>query len=137
MTTKMVRFGEGLVTTKEFLAEGHNFCTGCGESLAIRMALKALGENVIMANATGCAEVCTTPMPYTSWRIPWMHTLFENVGAVISGVEAGLKISVEKGRLQESDIKCVAMGGDGATSDIGIQALSGAFERGHNPVHLP
>jgi len=136
MTVKMVRVGEGLVTTKEFLAEGHNFCTGCGESLAIRMALKALGENVIVANATGCAEVCTTPMPYTSWRIPWIHTLFENVAAVISGVEAGLKISVEKGRLQERDIKCVAMGGDGATSDIGIQALSGAFERGHNFLYI-
>jgi len=136
MTTGMIRFGKELVPVKEFLAEGHNFCTGCGESLAIRMALKALGENVIMANATGCAEVCTTPMPYTSWRIPWMHTLFENVGAVISGVEAGLKISVKKGRLPERDIKCVAMGGDGATSDIGIQALSGAFERGHDFLYI-
>lgn len=136
MTTGMIRFGKELVPVKEFLAEGHTFCTGCGESLAIRMALKALGENVIMANATGCAEVCTTPMPYTSWRIPWMHTLFENVGAVISGVEAGLKISVKKGRLPERDIKCVAMGGDGATSDIGIQALSGAFERGHDFLYI-
>lgn len=133
---KAVRFGDGEVTTKEYLAEGHNFCTGCGESLAIRMALKALGDNVILVNATGCAEVCTTPLPYTSWRIPWIHTLFENVGAVVSGVEAGLKISVKKGRLEERGIKCVAMGGDGATSDIGIQALSGAFERGHDFLYI-
>lgn len=136
MTTEMIRFGNELVPVKEFLAEGHNFCTGCGESLAIRMALKVLGENIILANATGCAEVCTTPMPYTSWRIPWIHTLFENVGAVISGVEAGLKISVKKGRLPERGIKCIAMGGDGATSDIGIQALSGAFERGHDFLYI-
>lgn len=132
----MIRFGKELVPVKEYLAEGHNFCTGCGESLAIRMALKVLGENVILANATGCAEVCTTPMPYTSWRVPWIHTLFENVGAVISGVEAGLKISVKKGTLPDRDIKCIAMGGDGATSDIGIQALSGAFERGHDFLYI-
>ena len=134
--TKSIRFADGEITTDEFLAPGHNFCTGCGESLAIRMALKALGENVIAVNATGCAEVCTTPLPYTSWRIPWIHTLFENVGAVVSGVEVGLKISVSKGRLEDRGIKCVAMGGDGATSDIGLQALSGAFERGHDFLYI-
>ncbi len=63
METKAVRFGEKLVTTKEFLAEGHSFCIGCGEALAIRLAMKALGENVIMAMATGCDEVTTTPLP--------------------------------------------------------------------------
>jgi len=136
METKAVRFGEKLVTTKEFLAEGHNFCTGCGEALAIRLAMKALGENVIMAMATGCDEVCTTPLPYTSWRVPWMHTLFENAASEISGVEAGLKILAKKGRMPDRDIKCVAMAGDGGTSDIGIQALSGAFERGHDFIYI-
>jgi pyruvate ferredoxin oxidoreductase beta subunit len=136
METKAVRFGKKLVTTKEFLAEGHNFCTGCGEALAIRLAMKALGENVVMAMATGCDEVCTTPLPYTSWRVPWLHTLFENAAAEISGVEAGLKILVKKGRMPERDIVCAAMGGDGATSDIGMQALSGAFERGHDFIYI-
>jgi pyruvate ferredoxin oxidoreductase beta subunit len=136
METTAVRFGKKLVTTREFLAEGHNFCTGCGEALAIRLAMKALGENVIMAMATGCDEVCTTPLPYTSWRVPWLHTLFENAAAEISGVEAGLKILVKKGRMPERDIVCVAMGGDGATSDIGMQALSGAFERGHDFIYI-
>ena len=133
---KAVKFGEKLVPTKEFLAEGHSFCIGCGEALAIRLALKALGENVIMAMATGCDEVTTTPLPYTSWRVPWMHTLFENTAAEISGIEAGLKILVKKGKMPERNIICVAMGGDGATSDIGIQALSGAFERGHNFLYI-
>jgi pyruvate ferredoxin oxidoreductase beta subunit len=136
METTAVKFGTRLVTTKEFLAEGHNFCTGCGEALAIRLAMKALGENVIMAMATGCDEVCTTPLPYTSWRVPWMHTLFENTAAEISGVEAGLKILMKKGRMPERDIKCVAMAGDGGTSDIGIQALSGAFERAHDFLYI-
>ena len=136
METKTVRFGGKLVTTKEFLAEGHSFCIGCGEALAIRLAMKALGENVIMAMATGCDEVTTTPLPYTSWRVPWMHTLFENTSAEISGIEAGLKILMKKGKMPERDITCVAMGGDGATSDIGIQSLSGAFERGHDFIYI-
>jgi len=136
MEQKTIKFGKNLVSTKECLAEGHNFCTGCGEALAIKLACKALGENVIIAMATGCDEVCTTPLPYTSWRVPWMHTLFENAAAEISGIEAGLKILMKKGRMSEKDIKCVAMAGDGGTSDIGIQALSGAFERGHNFLYI-
>ena len=131
-----IEFGQNLVTTKEFLAPGHNFCTGCGEALAIRLACKAVGENMIMNMATGCDEVCTTPLPVTSWRIPWMHTLFENASATISGVEAGLKSLMAKGKMPERDIKCVAVGGDGGTSDIGLQALSGALERGHDFLYL-
>ena len=136
MATTEVKFGDRLLTAREFLAEGHNFCIGCGEPMAIRMVLKTLGENVIMAMATGCDEVTTTPLPYTSWRIPWMHTLFENAAAEISGVEAGLNILMKKGKIPERRITCIAMAGDGGTSDIGLQALSGALERGHDFVYI-
>jgi pyruvate ferredoxin oxidoreductase beta subunit len=136
MTDKSIKFGKNFVSTEEYLAEGHSFCTGCGEALALRLACKALGRNVIIANATGCTEVCTSPLPVTSWRVPWIHTLFENVAATISGVEAGLAILMKKGRIPERDIKCVAVAGDGATSDIGMQALSGALERNHNFLYL-
>jgi len=136
MEQKTIKFGKNYITTKEFLAEGHNFCLGCGEALAIRLALKALGENVIVAMATGCAEVCTTPLPVTSWRVPWIHTLFENVGAEISGIEAGLKVLMRKGKIPERNIACVGMAGDGGTSDIGLQALSGAFERNHDFLYI-
>ena len=136
MSDKSIKFGKNLVSTDELLAPGHNFCQGCGEALAVRLALKALGENIIVANATGCIEVCTSPIPHTSWRVPWLHTLFENVGAEISGVEAGLKILMKKGRIPETDITCVGIAGDGGTSDIGLQALSGALERGHDFVYL-
>jgi pyruvate ferredoxin oxidoreductase beta subunit len=136
MEPKAIKFGRIYITTKEFLAEGHNFCLGCGEALAIRLALKALGENVIVAMATGCAEVCTTPLPVTSWRVPWIHTLFENVGAEISGIEAGLKALMRKGKIPDRSITCVGMAGDGGTSDIGLQALSGAFERNHDFLYI-
>jgi len=136
MKEKFIKFGKNLVATEEFCAEGHSFCIGCGEALALKLACKALGENVIIANATGCIEICTSPLPVTSWRVPWMHTLFENTAAEISGIEAGLKILMKKDKIPQKDIKCVAIAGDGGTSDIGIQALSGAFERNHNFLYL-
>jgi pyruvate ferredoxin oxidoreductase beta subunit len=125
-----------LVTKKENFAPGHRACIGCGEALAVRLACKALGDNTIIANATGCMEIVSSQLPYTSWRIPWIHTLFENTAAVASGIEAGLKMLMKKGRIAQQEITVVAMAGDGGTSDIGIQALSGALERGHNFLYI-
>jgi pyruvate ferredoxin oxidoreductase beta subunit len=125
-----------LVTKKENFAPGHRACIGCGEALAVRLACKALGQSTIIANATGCMEIVSSPLPYTSWRIPWIHTLFENTAAVASGIEAGLKMLMKKGRIAQKDINVVAVAGDGGTSDIGLQALSGALERGHNFLYL-
>jgi len=125
-----------LVTKKENFAPGHRACIGCGEALAVRLACKALGQSVIIANATGCMEIVSSPLPYTSWRVPWIHTLFENTAAVASGIESGLKMLMKKGRIARKDIKVVAIAGDGGTSDIGLQALSGALERGHNFLYL-
>ncbi len=125
-----------LVTKKENFAPGHRACIGCGEALAVRLACKALGQNAIIANATGCMEIVSSQLPYTSWRIPWIHTLFENTAAVASGIEAGLKMLMKKGRIAQQEITVVAMAGDGGTSDIGLQALSGALEREHNFLYI-
>jgi pyruvate ferredoxin oxidoreductase beta subunit len=125
-----------LVPKKDTFAPGHRACIGCGEALAVRLACKALGQNVIIASATGCMEIVSSPLPTTSWEIPWIHTLFENTAAVASGIESGLKMLMKKGRIAQQDITVVAMAGDGGTSDIGIQALSGAMERGHNFLYL-
>jgi pyruvate ferredoxin oxidoreductase beta subunit len=133
---KYAVFVPRLVTKRENFAPGHRACIGCGEALAVRLACKALGQNVIIANATGCMEIVSSPLPYTSWRVPWIHTLFENTAAVASGIEAGLKILMKKGRIAQQEIKVVAMAGDGGTSDIGLQALSGALERGHNFLYI-
>lgn len=124
-----------LVTTKEYFAPGHRACMGCGEALAVRLVCKALGRNVIIANATGCMEIVSSPLPYTSWEVPWIHTLFENTAAVASGIEAGIKVLNRKGKYSKKP-KVVAMAGDGGTADIGLQALSGALERGHNLIYI-
>jgi pyruvate ferredoxin oxidoreductase beta subunit len=74
-------------------------------------------------------EVFSTPYPETAWKVPWIHSLFENAAAVASGIEASLK---KQGRKE----KIVIMAGDGATFDIGMICISGAFERGHDFTYI-
>ncbi len=121
---------------EEYIASGHRACQGCAEVLAVRHVLKAVGPDTVMAMATGCMEIISSPYPFTSWNIPWIHVAFENAAAVGSGIEAGLKVLRRKGRVPDKDVTIVAMGGDGGTSDIGVQALSGMLERGHNMIYV-
>jgi len=125
-----------LIETREFIVSGHRACQGCAEVLAVRYALKALGRDVIIANATGCMEIISSAFPSTAWAVPWIHVAFENAAAVAAGVEAGLKVLKRKGRIPDQPIKAVSMAGDGGTSDIGLQALSGALERGHDLIYI-
>ena len=120
----------------EAVASGHRGCQGCGEVLAMRLALKAIGEDMIVVNATGCMEVITSPYPQTAWNVPWIHVAFENASAVGSGVAAALKALRRKGRYNSDTTKVVVIGGDGGTSDIGFQSLSGALERNHDFVYI-
>ena len=124
-----------LVTNREYIASGHRACSGCGEVLAVRYVCKALGRNTIISNATGCMEIISTPLPQTSWEVPWIHTLFENASAVASGIESGLK-ALRRKHGYTKQVKVVAMGGDGGTADIGLQSLSGAMERGHDFLYV-
>lgn len=136
MSQAVVKIGKREITMDEPFASGHRGCIGCGEALAVRLAMKALGRDVAVANATGCIEIISSPLPDTSWQVPWIHTLFENTSAVASGIESGYKVLMRKGRIARKRIDVIAIGGDGATADIGIQALSGALERGHDFVYL-
>jgi pyruvate ferredoxin oxidoreductase beta subunit len=125
-----------LTPSREEFVAGHRACIGCAEALAVRLACKAIGENVIISNATGCMEIVSSQLPTTAWRVPWIHTLFENAAATASGIEAALKSMERKGKRLAKGTKVVAMGGDGATADIGIQAISGAFERYHDLLYI-
>lgn len=116
---------------KSLFAPGHRGCAGCGQNLAARTVVNALGPNTIIANATGCLEVTTTPYPESSWGVPWIHSLFENAAAIASGVLAALK---QKG--QDKKIKVIAQGGDGGTFDIGFGLISGMWERGENILYI-
>jgi pyruvate ferredoxin oxidoreductase beta subunit len=81
-------------------------------------------------------EIITSPYPQTAWRVPWIHVAFENAAAVASGVEAAYKAMNRKKIIDQPGVTFIAYGGDGATADIGMQALSGALERGHNFIYF-
>ena len=121
---------------EEFAASGHRACQGCAEILALRLALKVFGKDTILCMATGCMEIVSTPLPTTAWKLPWIHVAFENAASVASGVEAGVRVLMEKGKIPRKDIHVVAIAGDGGTSDIGLQALSGALERGQKFTYI-
>jgi pyruvate ferredoxin oxidoreductase beta subunit len=116
------------------LNSGHRACQGCGEALgaryAIDAAMQASGNKVMAVNATGCLEVFSTPYPETSWQIPWIHSLFGNAAAVAAGVAAAQRV---KGR---KDVRVIAQGGDGGTTDIGFGCLSGMFERNDDVLYI-
>lgn len=121
---------------EELFIQGHRACQGCGGALALRLIMKAVGSRVIVANATGCMEIISSAYPQTAWEVPWIHVAFENAAAVASGVESALKVLMRKGKIKKEKIFVVAIAGDGGTADIGLQALSGALERGHDFVYV-
>ena len=122
------------------LTSGHRACQGCGEALgaryAVDAAMRATNGQLIAVNATGCLEVFSTPYPETSWQLPWLHSLFGNAAAVGTGVAAALKIKARKAGLQHSEVRVIAQGGDGGTTDIGFGCLSGMFERNDDVLYI-
>ena len=112
-------------------ASGHSACAGCGQSLSVRLVLRAAGRNIITTNSTGCLEVFSSNYPRSAWQVPWIHSLFENSASVASGVEAALRAT---GRIDQ--IRVIGQGGDGGTADIGFGALSGMWERGHDILFI-
>ncbi len=120
---------------EEKFAPGHSMCAGCGAAIVMRWLNKVLPDDTIFVLATGCVEVTTTMYPYTAWTRPCIHVAFENAASVASGIEAAVKILRRKGLLKK-DVKVVAIGGDGGTMDIGLQALSGTLERKHKVMYV-
>ncbi len=134
MATKLIP--KELAKKPDRLSPGHRLCAGCAAPIIVRQILAAIDDPVVVANATGCLEVATTIYPYTAWRVPWIHNAFENAAATIAGVETAYRSLVRQGKIPERNVKFIAFGGDGGTYDIGLQALSGALERGHQFLYV-
>ena len=114
---------------------GHRACAGCGFPQIVRTLLNSTDKKVVVANATSCLEVVSTIYPFSSWKVPYIHSAFGNASSTISGIEAAYNVLKKKGIVKE-DFKFLAIMGDGGCSDIGLQALSGALERGHDCVFV-
>ena len=113
----------------EFISKGHTACAGCGPMIAIRHVLAAAGKNTIISNATSCSEIVGSRYPTTMWKVPYVHVAFAGAAAAASGIEPALK-------KLGSRANAIAIAGDGGTSDIGLQALSGMVDRGHNVLYV-
>lgn len=116
---------------------GHGLCRGCGAPIVVRTVLNSIDAPVVVVSATGCLEVGTTRYPHTAWGVPWIHVAFENAAATASGIESAYRALQRRGALPvDGPITSVVFAGDGGTYDIGLQALSGALERGHRFLYV-
>lgn len=114
---------------------GGDTCAGCGIPVIVRTILDEATDPVVVINATGCLEVTSTIYPYTSWKVPYIHNAFENAAATAAGVETAYQAMKKRG-LTDKKIKFVVFAGDGGSFDIGLQALSGMLERGHDVLYV-
>ena len=118
------------IPEEEIMNPGHLACQGCGATLAVRFVLKGLGRNTIMSIPACCCTVIDGPFPYSAYGVPIWHTAFETAASAASGIKAGLDM------LGRKETTVLAWAGDGGTFDIGIQALSGAAERGDDMIYV-
>jgi pyruvate/2-oxoacid:ferredoxin oxidoreductase beta subunit len=118
------------IPERELMDSGHVGCPGCGAALAMRLALKAVGDDVVVLIVASCWSIIAGPFPYSSLRVPTLHTAFETGGSAASGVKAALEM---RGRPHTT---VMTWAGDGGTFDIGFQALSGAVERNEDFIYV-
>jgi len=117
------------ITDSEFFY-GHKACAGCGGSLAVRMALKTLGERAISVLPAGCMSAVGFNFPHLCFSNNSIISTFAGTASMLTGIEAGARAVGIK------DFKAVGLAGDGGTADIGIQALSGAIDRNDNIIYI-
>ncbi|NIM92077.1 MAG: 3-methyl-2-oxobutanoate dehydrogenase subunit beta [Candidatus Aminicenantes bacterium] len=115
---------------QELMNSGHMACQGCGATLAMRYALKALGPKTALCIPACCWSVIDGPFPHTSLEVPIFHCAFETAASSAAGLKAGLEM------VGDTETTVVAWAGDGGTFDIGIQALSGTAERNDDILYI-
>ena len=113
---------------KELFTGGSPLCSGCMASLGLKLALKTLGKNTIVVNASGCLTLLTV-YPNSPLRVPFIHVAIENCGAVATGIYSAYKQKKEH-------VNILIYAGDGATYDIGLQSLSGACDRRDDFIYV-
>ena len=118
------------IPQEDFLNPGHLGCPGCGATIAMKLALKALGPKTIVVIPACCWGVLAGPHPHSSLKVPILHTAFATAGAAASGIRAALDMR------GDTDTTVLSWAGDGGTFDIGFQSLSGAVERNEDCIFV-
>jgi pyruvate ferredoxin oxidoreductase beta subunit len=115
---------------REYFLAGNSTCAGCGLDLALRWAMKALGPKTVLVAPASCLNVVVGLWPKTAPDFPFINMAFAAGAAAATGLYHGLKARGYE------DYNVMVFAGDGGTADIGIQALSGAAERGTNIIYV-
>ncbi len=133
--TVTVKGGSVKETTKipKRLAPGHGACPGCGIPVNINLLLKGIEGNVVFLFQTGCAMVVTTAYPKTSFKVPYLHNLFQNGAATLSGLVEMFHEKQRRGELEKGDITFIMVSGDGGL-DIGMGPAIGTALRNHKMI---
>jgi pyruvate/2-oxoacid:ferredoxin oxidoreductase beta subunit len=118
------------IPEQELMSSGNYACPGCMASLAMRHVLKGMGPNTILALTTGCWAVIDGPFPYTAVKVPLLHGAFGTAASMARGLRAALDIQGQE------DVQILAWGGDGATFDIGMTALSAIASYNEDVVYV-
>jgi len=114
---------------RDNLYPGHRACSGCGEALGLKLVLQGSGRKAIAVVVPSCLGIILGPYPYSTFKIPVFHAAFETAASSAAGISNGL---LAKG---DQETVVIALAGDGGTTDIGIQALSGAADRNENIIY--
>lgn len=117
------------IPREEYLSPGHLACQGCGAALAMRLVLKALGPETVLVVPACCWTVANGPWHASAVQVPLLHAAFETAASTAAGVSAAFGVRGIRATV-------VAWAGDGGTFDIGLQALSGAAERGDDLLYV-
>jgi len=126
-----------LAARDDLFTAGHGLCPGCSIPVILKLALRASRYPLVVSNATGCLQQASAHFPRTSWKLNWIHTSYGNASSTMTGIVAAYRSLKKQGKLpMEKERKFLVIGGDGATYDSGLAAVSGSFERGDDVVYL-
>ena len=134
---KLTVLGGGLRETTAMpkrLAPGHGACPGCGIPVNVNLLLRGIEGNVVLLFQTGCGMVVTTGYPNTAFKVPYVHNLFQNGAATLSGLARMYHQRQKRGELPPGPITFIMVSGDGGM-DIGMGSALGTALRG-DPVIL-
>lgn len=112
------------------IAPGHGACPGCGIPVNLNLLLRGIEDPVVLLFQTGCGMIVTTPYPKTSFKVPYVHNLFQNGAATLSGLAEMCYRKQAKGEIPPGDIVFIMVSGDGGL-DIGMGSALGTAIRGH------
>ena len=133
----MVKLKEALESCQEeFFLPGNSCCAGCGLEIALRWAMKALGPNTALVSPASCLNVVVGLWPKAAPTFPFTNMAFAAAAAAASGMSAAFKAKNYRfpGKVW-GEMTTLVFAGDGGTTDIGIQGLSGAAERNSDFIY--